>query len=147
MGNVTGNCEEAEEKSQASDFRILEHNLYALVMRKEDADLIKAEFSGETLIESLGKYVELPGIERDKQVLGFLHHHLELNISDYSLDEICTLWDEDRKNVVGVYWFSRGMEDTYFCITPDGQIPAMDPDAPMHLLAQVSTTLGNLLEE
>ena len=116
-------------------------------MRKEDADLIKAEFSDETLISSLSEYVELPEIEKDEEVLDFLYYHLELNISDFSLDERCTLWDEERECVVGVYWFSRGMEDTFLCLTPDAQISAMDPDVPMHLLAQVATTLGNLLEE
>ena len=147
MGNAANNRQKAEEKSQAGNHRFSEYNLYEISMKKEDADLLKAEFNEGTPSAVVLEYMEEDDVRSDEEVLDFLERHLQAVISDYSLDESCTLLDEDKSCLVRSYWFSRGMVDTFLCITPDGKIVGMDPEVPMSLLSQVAGELGKLLEE
>lgn len=116
-------------------------------MRKEDADLIKAEYSESTSSALVLEFMEKEDMQQNEFVLDFLETHLQTSISDYSLDDTCTLIDDENCCLVRTYWFSKGMNDTFICINPDGRIAGMDPEIPMHLLAQVATELGKLLQE
>ena len=116
-------------------------------MRKEDADLLKAEYADGTSPAQVLEFMEEEDVQEDEFVLDFLEEYLGVNISDYSLDESCTLLDDDNCCLVRTYWFSKGMIDTFICINPDGQIAGMDPEIPMRLLSQVANELGNLLGE
>lgn len=116
-------------------------------MKKEDADLVKAEYSESTCSELVLEFMEKEDVQKNEFVLDFLETHLQASISDYSLDDTCTLIDDENCCLVRTYWFSKGMIDTFICINPDGQIAGMDPEIPMRLLAQVATELGHLLQE
>ena len=116
-------------------------------MRKEEADVLKREFKTETTSADALEFMEKEDVQKNEFVLDFLETHLQASISDYSLDETCTLVDNENCCLVRTYWFSKGMIDTCICINPDGQIAGMDPEIPMRLLAQVATELGHLLQE
>ena len=116
-------------------------------MKKEDADLVKAEYSESTSSAQVLEFMERKDMQQNEFALDFLEMHLLASISDYSLDDTCTLIDDENCCLVRTYWFSKGMNDTFICINPEGQIAGMDPEIPMRLLAQVATELGHLLQE
>ncbi len=66
---------------------------------------------------------------------------LEESISDYALDLVHDLLDDETPQIVRVYWFSKGMQDYYLCIDGTGLIRALDPLIPDRLFDQVARTL------
>lgn len=116
-------------------------------MNKEAADDLKQRFSAiRTEVDPL-EYMSSEVLEKSKQFLDFLEANLEIAISDYSLDESHDLLDIELGELVRTLWFSRGMEDTFICITPDGGIKAFDPEVSMGFLANVATALDELREK
>ena len=116
-------------------------------MRKEEADVLKQEFGTGTSHADALEFMSSEVLEESTQVLDFLEKYLGTAISDFSLDESHDLLDVDQGDLVRTLWFSRGMEDTFICVTPDGGIKAMDPEIPMKFLANVATALDELTEE
>ena len=60
-------------------------------MKKEDADLVKAEYSESTSSELVLEFMEKEEMQKNEFVLDFLETHLQASISDYSLDETLSL--------------------------------------------------------
>ena len=116
-------------------------------MRKEEADVLKKEFNAGVPEADALDFMSSEVLEESHMVLEFLEKYLGTAITDYSLDESYDLLDTDRADLVRTLWFSRGMEDTFVCVTPDGGIKAMDPEIPMGFLANVATALDELKEE
>ena len=116
-------------------------------MRKEEADVLKREFNAETASADALEFMSSDTLAESEQVLEFLEKYLGTVITDYSLDESHDLLDTDQGDLVRTLWFSRGMEDTFVCVTPDGGIKAMDPEIPLCFLAQVATALDELREK
>ena len=116
-------------------------------MRKEEADVLKQEFSTGTSHADALEFMSSEVLEESTQVLDFLEKYLGTAITDFCLDDSHDLLDVDQGDLVRTLWFSRGMEDTFICVTPDGGIKAMDPEIPMKFLANVATALDELTEE
>ena len=117
-------------------------------MEKACADEMKAGFiSSET--EALNKKSALEFMTEEEledalEILQGFEEWLEEFISDYALDCSHTLIDEEEKDLVRTYWFSRGMEDTFVVLNASFQIRGFDPDIPLPLLAQVVQGLDEL---
>ena len=116
-------------------------------MRKEEADVLKKEFNEDTTEADALDFMSSEVLEESQIVLEFLESYLGTAITDYCLDESYDLVDTDQGDLVRTLWFSRGMEDTFVCVTPDGGIKAMDPEITMGFLANVATALDELREE
>ena len=116
-------------------------------MRKEEADVLKKEFNEGTTKADALDFMSSEVLEESHLVLEFLEKYLGTAITDYCLDESYDLLDTEEGEVVRTLWFSRGMEDTFICVTPDGGIKAMDTEIPMGFLANVATALDELREE
>lgn len=120
-------------------------------MRKEEADLIKAEFYQEEAEDELK--VTCLGFMSEEDMQGALAHldcfgiWLENCISDFSLDCSHTLVDTEDEDLVRTYWFSKGMQDTFICLNPTFQIRGFDPEIPLQLIAQVADCLATVKEE
>ena len=113
-------------------------------MRKEEADVLKQEFSTGTSHADALEFMSSEVLAESMQVLDFLEKYLGTAITDFCLDESHDLVDVDQGDLVRTLWFSRGMEDTFICIAPNGSIRAMDPDVSMGLLANVANALDAL---
>jgi len=113
-------------------------------MRKEEADVLKQGFRDTESTASALDFMSPELLEETEQVLDFLERYLGVLITDYSLDESHDLLDTEQGDLIRTLWFSRGMEDTFLCLTADGWIKAMDPEMPMGLLAKVATALERL---
>jgi len=113
-------------------------------MRKEEADVLKQGFRDTESTASALDFMSPELLEETEQVLDFLERYLGVLITDYSLDESHDLLDTEQGDLIRTLWFSRGMEDTFLCLTADGWIKAMDPEMPMGLLAKVATALEQL---
>ena len=113
-------------------------------MRKEEADVLKQGYRDTEPTASALDFMSPELLEETEQVLDFLERYLGVLITDYSLDESHDLLDIEQGDLIRTLWFSRGMEDTFLCLTADGGIKAMDPEMPMGLLAKVATALEQL---
>ena len=113
-------------------------------MRKEEADVLKQGYRDTEPTASALDFMSPELLEETEQVLDFLERYLGVLITDYSLDESHDLLDTEQGDLIRTLWFSRGMEDTFLCLTADGWIKAMDPEMPMGLLAKVATALEQL---
>ena len=69
---------------------------------------------------------------------------LEQQISDYALDLVHDLLDDETPQIVRTFWFSKGMADYYLCVDGRGLIRMVDDEMPEQLLDQV---LGALMRE
>ena len=116
-------------------------------MKKEEADVLKREFNEGTSEEDALNFMSSESLEESQMVLEFLEKYLETAITDYCLDESYDLLDTDQGDLVRTLWFSRGMEDTFVCVTPDGGIKAMDPVIPMGFLSNIAKALDEIREE
>ena len=117
-------------------------------MEKALADELKAEFiSSDIEAANQSNALDLMSaeeLEGELELLNCVETWLEVFIADYALDCSHTLIDEDEKEMVRAYWFSKGMEDTFVCINPRFQIKGFDADIPLLLLSQVAEHLEKL---
>ena len=117
-------------------------------MEKALADELKAEFiSSDIEAANQSNALDLMSeeeLEDELEILNCFETWLEVFISDFALDCSHTLIDEDEKEMVRAYWFSKGMEDTFVCINPRFQIKGFDSDIPLLLLSQVAEHLDKL---
>ena len=145
MGNASTDREEATQDPQAGHYRLPESHVYG-VMRKQKADALKQEFSGDNDQADALDFMSPELLKESEQILDFLEQYLGSEITDYCLDLSHDLLDTEQGDLVRTLWFSRGMEDTFLCLTPGGWIQAMDPEMPMGLLANVANALEQLEE-
>ena len=110
-------------------------------MRKDEADVLKKEFDAENASHNALDFMSSADLSEVESLLEFYERYLQVVITDYSLDEAYDLLDTENAQLIRALWFSRGMEDTFICIAPNGSIRAMDPDVSMGLLANVANAL------
>ena len=113
-------------------------------MKKDAADVLKYKFHNDMTNSDPLNYMCKEVLQDSTQILFFLEKYLEREISDYSLDESYDLIDTEEGNLIRAFWFSRGMEDTYICLSPLGEIKGIDREFPNGLLSQVTTVLEDI---
>jgi hypothetical protein len=110
-------------------------------MNKEQATELQQQFNiphqYQTAVELIGER----DLQKTLDLLDQIQISLEKSISDYALDLVHDLLDDETPQIVRVYWFSKGMRDYYLCIDGNGLIRALDRQMPDRLFDQVIGTL------
>ena len=83
--------------------------------------------------------------ETQTQLLNILQEQLEECISNYALDQIEDLNDEEYDQIVRTMYFSRGSKDHWVVLTPYGQIRSASKSSPKDLIVQISNASIELL--
>jgi len=76
--------------------------------------------------------------ETQTELLSILQEQLEEYISNYALDQIEDLNDEEYDQVVRTMYFSRGNKEHWVVMTPYGQIRSASKSSPKDLIIQIS---------
>ena len=113
-------------------------------MKKETADTLKRQFHNDTTDVEPSAYMSEELFKDSLELLNYIEEYLAREITDYSLDESFDLIDTKEGDLVRGIWFSRGMEDTYICLSPLGEIKGIDEDFPKRLLTQVAKALDDI---
>ena len=113
-------------------------------MKKQNADIVKTKFSIEHQYEDALVYLTLEELITTLNCLDGVQATLEHQISDYALDLVHDLLDDETPQIVRTFWFSKGMTDYYLCVDGRGLIRLVDDEMPEQLIDQV---LGALLRE
>ena len=114
-------------------------------MKKEEADPIKkwVEDDKDTNADPLD-YMSQQDLENDLECLELIKEWLSEGITNYSLDTTHDLIDEDQEQMIRVFWFSRGLTDTFVCLDSGGNLTAFDPDISYELLGEVCLSIDQL---
>jgi hypothetical protein len=75
--------------------------------------------------------------ETQSQLLDILQEHLEEFISNYALDQVEDLNDEEYDQIVRTMYFSRGNKEHWVAMTPYGQIRSSSKSTPKDLIVQI----------
>jgi hypothetical protein len=75
--------------------------------------------------------------ETQSQLLDILQEHLEEFISNYALDQVEDLNDEEYDQIVRTMYFSRGNKEHWVVMTPYGQIRSSSKSTPKDLIVQI----------
>jgi hypothetical protein len=75
--------------------------------------------------------------ETQSQLLDILQEHLEEFISNYALDQVEDLNDEEYDQIVRTLYFSRGNKEHWVVMTPYGQIRSSSKSTPKDLIVQI----------
>jgi hypothetical protein len=70
-------------------------------------------------------------------LLDILQEHLEEFISNYALDQVEDLNDEEYDQIVRTMYFSRGNKEHWVVMTPYGQIRSSSKSTPKDLIVQI----------
>ena len=110
-------------------------------MRKDIADEIKTECDNRGDYSQCLKHMSQESLDTYLDNLGFIESIFNSEISHYAIDFTNDLIDESSNGLVRVFWFSRGMDDFYLCITGDGFIKTHEENFPQNLLHQIAGIL------
>jgi hypothetical protein len=83
--------------------------------------------------------------ETQSQLLDILQEHLEEFISNYALDQVEDLNDEEYDQIVRTMYFSRGNKEHWVVMTPYGQIRSSSKSTPKDLIVQIGNAAIELL--
>jgi len=83
--------------------------------------------------------------ETQTQLLDILQEQLEEVISNYALDQVEDLNDEDYDQIVRTMYFSRGNKEYWVVMTPYGQIRSSSKSTPKDLIVQIGNAAIELL--
>lgn len=83
--------------------------------------------------------------ETQTQLLDILQEQLEEVISNYSLDQVEDLEDEEYDQIVRTMYFSRGNKEHWVVMTPYGQIRSSSKSIPKDLIVQIGNAAIELL--
>ena len=83
--------------------------------------------------------------ETQSQLLDILQEHLEEFISNYALDQVEDLNDEEYDQIVRTMYFSRGNKEHWVVMTPYGQIRSSSKSTPKDLIVQIGKAAIELL--
>ena len=83
--------------------------------------------------------------ETQSQLLDILQEHLEEFISNYALDQVEDLNDEEYDQIVRTLYFSRGNKEHWVVMTPYGQIRSSSKSTPKDLIVQIGNAAIELL--
>ena len=115
-------------------------------MNKKNADKVKSKFSFEHQYQQALEYLTPEQFESALSVLDAIQEALEEGISDFAIDLVHDLLDDETPQIVRTFWFSKGMRDYYFCIDGTGMIRAIEQEMPNHLLDQILRVLDSIDE-
>ncbi len=76
--------------------------------------------------------------ETQTQLLDILQEQLEEVISNYALDQVEDLNDEEYDQIVRTMYFSRGNKEHWVVMTPYGQIRSSSKSTPKDLIVHPS---------
>ena len=83
--------------------------------------------------------------ETQSQLLDILQEHLEEFLSNYALDQVEDLNDEEYDQIVRTMYFSRGNKEHWVVMTPYGQIRSSSKSTPKDLIVQIGNAAIELL--
>jgi len=83
--------------------------------------------------------------ETQTQLLDILQEQLEEVISNYALDQVEDLNDEEYEQIVRTMYFSRGNKEHWVVMTPYGQIRSSSKSTPKDLIVQIGNAAIELL--
>lgn len=83
--------------------------------------------------------------ETQIQLLDILQEQLEEVISNYALDQVEDLNDEEYDQIVRTIYFSRGNKEHWVVMTPYGQIRSSSKSTPRDLIVQIGNAAIELL--
>jgi hypothetical protein len=83
--------------------------------------------------------------ETQTQLLDILQEQLEEVISNYALDQVEDLNDEEYDQIVRTIYFSRGNKEHWVVMTPYGQIRSSSKSTPKDLIVQIGNATIELL--
>jgi len=83
--------------------------------------------------------------ETQTQLLDILQEQLEEVISNYALDQVEDLNDEEYDQIVRTMYFSRGNKEHWVVMTPYGQIRSSSKSTPKDLIVQIGNAAIELL--
>ena len=116
-------------------------------MKKAEADAIKSEFTKSPDYSHCLEFMSQEDIDRHLNHLELFQMMFEDEITDYCLDDSHDLMDEEDLSITRAYWFSKGMDDHFICLTGDGNIRTLSGEFPYDLLAHISHLMHSLMEE
>ena len=76
--------------------------------------------------------------EDQTQLLDLLQEQMEECISNYALEQVEDLNDEEYDQIVRTMYFSRGCKDHWVVLTPYGQIRSASKTSPKDLIIQIN---------
>jgi len=76
--------------------------------------------------------------EDQTQLLDLLQEQMEESISNYALEQVEDLNDEEYDQIVRTMYFSRGCKDHWVVLTPYGQIRSTSKTSPKDLIIQIN---------
>ena len=115
-------------------------------MNKKNADKVKSKFSIEHQYQEALEHLTPKQLESALSILNTIQEALEEGISDFAIDLVHDLLDDETPQIVRTFWFSKGMRDYYFCIDGTGMIRAIEQEMPNHLLDQILRVLDSIDE-
>jgi len=83
--------------------------------------------------------------ETQTQLLDILQEQIEEVISNYALDQVEDLNDEEYDQIVRTMYFSRGNKEHWVVMTPYGQIRSSSKSTPKDLIVQIGNASIELL--
>lgn len=83
--------------------------------------------------------------ETQTQLLDILQEQIEEVISNYALDQVEDLSDEEYDQIVRTMYFSRGNKEHWVVMTPYGQIRSSSKSTPKDLIVQIGNASIELL--
>ena len=109
-------------------------------MDKKTADELKCWADKANYLEAL-PYMSAENILSDVACLDRFQSKMEQLISDFAMDHVQDLLDDEHLCIIRTYWFSKGVSDHFICLNPAGQIMATSPDFPHRLMAMAMTSV------
>ena len=79
------------------------------------------------------------------EMLDVLQAILEEEITNYSLESVEDLNDEENDWVSRSLWFSRGVKEFFVVLTPYGEIRASHKKIPRQLLIQIANSINGFI--
>ena len=117
-------------------------------MKKKEADAIKDLVENEDGTEKNPlDFMSQQDFENDFECLEIIKDWLDEGIPNYSLDTTHDLIDEEEQKIIRVFWFSRGLTDTFICLDSGGNITGFDSEISYELLSELCLSLNQLKKD
>lgn len=110
-------------------------------MNQSDAKEVQDKFTKPHQYEEALQLFSKEQLQTFLSALDAFETLLSSSITDYSLDLVHDLLDDETPQIVRTYWFSRGMRDYYLCIDGTGMVRMLDPEMPTRLFNQIIEVL------
>ena len=114
-------------------------------MKKEMADGLKQRLAADHEYEDAIELIGEEQTERALEILDTISAIFETDISSWCLDHEHDLIDTEEKTLCRVFWFSKGMTDTYIAIDHNLMLKAYETSIPKTLLSDVLMVLDEVI--